>query len=231
MAGNAETLKLKKQENTSEKVENFMMRHRKPILIVGICILVAALAVCLFIGITDSIRKKALSVIDGIEYEYTKDLSNIDDAEFTKRQDTALEGLKPYLDKTGFAGVRANLLTADIYFAKKDYSNSLNYYLKAAHAGEKFYTAPICYYNAGVCSEEVGNTADAIAYYQSAADFQNFTLASHALFNAARVNETLGNYAEAVALYQKLVDSYASDSWTNLAQSRLVQLRIDGKAE
>ena len=32
-------------------------------------ILVLALAVCLFIGITDSIRKKALAAIDEIEYK------------------------------------------------------------------------------------------------------------------------------------------------------------------
>ena len=228
---NVETLKSKKQDDTTKKLENFMIRHRKPILISGICILVIALAVCLFIGITDSIRKKALAQIDEIEFNYTKNFSDITDDELSQRQTSALDGLKPYLEKKDFAGVRANMLTADIYFEKKDYTSALDYYLKAAQAGEKFYTAPICWFNAGVCSEELGKNSDAISYYQSAADFTNFTLASHALFNAGRVNETEGKYAEAVSMYQKLVDNYSSDSWTNLAQSRLVQLRIDGKAE
>ena len=231
MAENVETLKSKKQADTSKNLENFMIRHRKPILISGICIFVIALAVCLFIGITDAIRKKALAQIDEIEFNYTKNFSDITDDELSQKQTTALDGLKPYLEKKDFAGVRANMITADIYFAKKDYTNALDYYLKAVQAGEKLYTAPICLFNAGVCAEELGNNSDAISYYQSAADFTNFTLASHALFNAGRVNETEGNYAEAVSMYQKLVDNYSSDSWTNLAQSRLVQLRIDGKAE
>ncbi|MBO4319476.1 MAG: tetratricopeptide repeat protein [Treponema sp.] len=231
MAENVETLKLKKQENSTKKLENFMTRNRKPILISGICILVLALAVCLFLGITDSIRKKALAAIDEIEYTYTKNFNDMTEGELPQRQDTALESLKPYLEKKDFAGVRANMLSADIYYSKNDYASALDYYVKAAETGSKFYTASICYYNAAVCSEELGKTADAISYYQSAADDQNFTLASHALFNAARVNETEGNYAEAAALYKKMIDSYSSDSWTNLAQSRLVQLRIDGKTE
>ncbi len=230
MAENLET-KSKKQDNPTKKVENFMIRNRKPILIVGICIVAVAAAVCLFIGITDSIRKKGLAVIDDIEYEYTKNFTDLSDDEISQRQTTALDGLKPYLEKKDFTGVRANMISADICFAKKDYTSALDHYLKAAQAGEKFYTAPICWYNAAVCSEELGNTSDAISYYQSAADHQSFTLASHALFNAARVSESNGNEAEAVSLYQKLVDNYSSDSWTNLAQSRLVQLRIEGKAE
>ena len=231
MAENVETLKSKKQDDTSKKLENFMIRHRKPILISGICVLVIALGICLFIGITDSIRKKALAAIDEIEYTYTKNFSDLTDDELSQRQTTALDGLKPYLEKKDFAGVRANMLSADIYYSKKDYTNALDYYLKAVQAGENLYTAPICWYNAAVCSEELGNASDAISYYQSAADVPNFTLASHALFNAGRVNETEGNYSEAVAQYKKLVDNYSSDSWTSLAQSRLVQLRIDGKAE
>ncbi|MBP5441752.1 MAG: tetratricopeptide repeat protein [Treponema sp.] len=231
MADIVDNAKSKKQNNPTEKVENFMVRNRKPILIVGICVIVAALAVCLYLGISDSIRKKALAEIEDIEYNYTKNFSEITDDEIATRQDTALEALKPYLEKTNFAGVRANMICADIYFSKKDYTNALNYYLKAAQAGEKLYTAPINWYNAAVCSEELGNNSDAVAYYQSAADFRDFTLASHALFNAARIKEAEGNSDEAVVLYQKLVDDYSSDSWTNLGKSRLVQLRIEGKAE
>ena len=44
MAENLET-KSKKQDNPTKKVENFMIRNRKPILIVGICIVAVAAAV------------------------------------------------------------------------------------------------------------------------------------------------------------------------------------------
>ena len=146
-------------------------------------------------------------------------------------QDAAIGGLGPYLEKSGIVGVRANMLAADIYFQKKDWAAGRDAYLKAAGAGEKFYTAGICYYNAAVCCEELGDNQAAAGYYESASGKESFYLAPHALFSLARVSESLSDYAKAGDTYQKIIDSYSDDEFAKLAHSRLIALKSAGKLE
>ena len=87
----------------------------------------------------------------------------------------------------------------------------------------------MCWYNAAVCYEELGDTASAITYFQKAADTVGFGLASRALFNIGRIKDTAGDYEGAVTVYQQLNDAYPSDSWASLAMSRIIALRAEGK--
>ena len=123
------------------------------------------------------------------------------------------------------------MLAADIYFQKKDWAAGKDGYLKAAAAGEKLYTAPICYYNAGVCAEELGDNEAARSCYETAAEKEDFYLAPHALFNAGRVSEALSDFAKAKESYQKIIDSYSGDEFTKLAHSRLIALKAAGRLD
>lgn len=221
----------KKKDNSSaeKKVDGFMTRHRKPILIVALIIVAAAIGICVFVGIKDSQRKNKLSAIDSIEYSYIKDYDALSEEEIVSRQNEALDKLKEFETVGGVVGVRANMLAADICFAKKDFVNSKDYWIAAAEADKKAYTAPICYYNAGVCFEESGDNQTAATYYQMAVEDKSFLLVSKALLSLGRVKEASGDYAGAAELYQKMVDEYGADGWTKLAQSRLIQLKIEGK--
>ncbi len=215
--------------STEKKLESFMTRYRKPILISALVIVVAAIAVCVYVGIMDSNKKAGLAAVDSIEFTYTKDFDSLKEEEIVARQGHALDELKAYMDKKGVVGVRANMLAAEIAFAKKDFVNGKDYWIAAAEADKKSYTSPFCYYNAGVCYEETGDTKTAAEYYQMAIDNPAFLLVSRALFGLGRVREAEGNYSGAAEAYQKMVDEYGSDSWTNLAQTRLLQLKLDGK--
>jgi len=215
------------ENKTEENVENFINRNRKVILAVVGAIVVIAIAVSVFFGVSANVSKKNIDSIDAIEYSYIKNSSALSDEEVATRQALALDALKPYVSKKSVAGVRANMLSAEIAYAQKNYAEAFSYYLSAAEAGKKSYTAPLNYYNAAVCAEELGKDDDAVKYYEKAISYSDFLLKSHALFSVGRVNESLNNYEAAAEAYQKLIDSY-TDTWSDLAHSRIIDLRSKG---
>ena len=123
------------------------------------------------------------------------------------------------------------MLEAELAFETKDYKRARAAWLAVVKAGKKSYTAPLAYYNAAVCSEELGDVDSAIQYYQKAGDFEDFLLVAHSLFSLGRVKETKQDFKGAAVVYQKIVDKYPSDKWSDLAKSRLIALKADGKTE
>lgn len=219
----------KEKVNTSEKVDKFVSKNRKPILIGGIVVIAAAIAVCIIIAVTDNLKVKSISAIDSIEYTLTKGSYELSEEDLSSRQNETLGALNPYLSKSGVVGVRANMLAADVAFQKRAYEDSRNYWLKGAAAGKKSYTAAICYYNAGVCSEEMSDLDGAVENYTKASEEKYFYLVTHCLFSLGRVYETKNDVTNAAETYQKLADNYPADKWTDLAKSRLLALKAEGK--
>ena len=227
---NVLTLEKKKEITSAEKkVNGFMTRNRKPILVVAIVLVLAAIGICVYVGIMDSQRKAGIAAVDEIEYKYKNGFDALTEEEIVARQNEAMDSLSSYTDKKGVVGVRANMLAADISFAKKDYLGSKDFWIAAAEADTKAYTSPISYYNAGVCYEESGDNQTAASYFQKAIDNDSFLMEPRALFGIARAKEASGDYAGAAESYQKMLDDFSTDEWTDLAQTRLIQLQIEGK--
>ncbi len=230
MSENVITMKSeKKEKNAEKKLEGFVSKNRKLLLIIFCVLVLAAVVLCVCLAVRDFGIKKGIKAVDSIEYSYTKDSENLSEEEIAERKNSAIAELSAYVSKSGVVGTRANLLAADIYFSQKNYEEALNSYKKAASSSKKAYTSPVACYNAGVCSEELGNLEDAYNFYALACDSEDFYLVSHALFTQGRVAEKLENYENAKNAYSKLVDSYPDDEWTELAQSRLIALKIAGK--
>lgn len=234
MADNVYSMKknLKNQKNakdTEEQVGTFVEKNHKPIIIISILICVAVIGVCIAYAVIENTNKSNIAKIDAIEYALTKNGSGLTDEEIATRQTAALDAIAPYLKKSGIAGVRANMLAADVSMQKKDYKNSCTYWIAAAEDGKKSYTAPICYYNAAVCSEELNDNQAAETYYTKASEAKDFLLITHTLFSLGRVQETSGDVKKAAATYKKMIDTYPNDGWTKLAQSRLISLEANGK--
>ncbi len=228
--GNGKTDKEEKK-GSQERLESFMMRNRVPLLALLACLVFVAVALCVVFGVSDMNRRKDLAALDAIEFSFTKGNSDLSDSDLSARQDAAMNSLSTYMGKKGIVGARALMLAADIQLQKKDWSAGKDSYLKAAAAAEKYYTSAICYYNAGVCAEELGDNQSALSYYEIAAGKEDFYLAPHALFNVGRISETLADYAKAKDSYQKIIDSYSGDEFSKLAHTRLIALKVAGKVE
>ena len=219
--------------DTEKKVEGFITRHRPLFLGLLITLVVGILALITIIAIHEQSTKKDLAAISTTEFALTKALPDgYTQLDVASRQETALAELEKYINKSGIVGVRANMLYADIAYQNADYANALDHYVSAATLSKKNYTAPLCWFNAGVCAEEIGNVADALNYYQSAVDYSGeFLLVSHALFSIGRIKDASGDCTGAAEAYQKLVDGYEGTTWAKLAQSRLIDLKADGLIE
>ena len=219
------------EQTASKKLAGFIEK-RKVGFIATLAVFVCALiGYIIFATVANNNKVKGLQAIDEITYEMTDKSSDLSETEIAARLSTGLEKASAYTKKGGIVGARANMLCADITFQQKKYAESAEYWKAAAEKSKKSYIAPLCYFNLAVCCEETGNTDDAATYYKLAADNNSFVMRTHAMFSYGRLLEAKGDYATAAAAYTELNDNFSGDSWADLAKSRLIALKKDGKIE
>ena len=219
------------KSTASAKLNGFLEKNRKPVLITFIVVLVLVIGFIAAAVVVSSTSKKALAAIEGYYYEMMDSSTSLEDAEITKRATECIENIAPYAKKSGIAGVRANMLSAELSYFLNDYENAVSYYTAAIAKGKKAYTAPVCYFNMAAAYEELGKLSDAAEAYRTAAEFADFGMASHAYFSLGRVLEAQGDYAGAVEAYTTLNDKSSDDDWSHLAKTRIIELQSQGKAE
>ncbi len=197
-------------------------------------ILVAGILAIVAVGVVSSMNEKAvkagLTEIDKITDEYaTLKFSETTD---TAKEDELIAKAQAVADKNGpvVVKVRANILVAEIQYGRKNYEAARAAWLAAAEADKKSYTFGLCNYQCGICSDELGDYDNAVAYLNAAAESEDFADVPRALFNIGRIEESRGNYEKAAETYKKLFADYPSDQWATLAKSRLISLSVDGKA-
>ena len=222
-----------KSENktASAKLNGFLEKNRKSVLITFLVVLVIVIGFLCFEIIKTATSKKALAQVETLYYELIKDSSDLDDAAIAKRATECIEKLASYTKKGGIAGVRANMLSAELAYTQSDYEGAIAYYDAAISKGKKSYTAPICLYNKASCLEELGNLEEAEKAYRAAGDFAEFGMAAHAYFSLGRVLEAEGKFAEAAEAYKGVSDKFSDEDWGYLAKTRLIELKALGKIE
>ena len=219
------------EQTASKKLAGFIEKRKKVFIISLIVLVCLLIGYVIFASVANSNKIKGLQAIDEITFEMTDKSSDIDEAEISARLNTAFEKASAYTKKTGIVGARANMLCADITYQQKKYAESAEFWKAAAGKAKKTYLAPLCYFNLAACYEETGNNDDAAAYYKLAADNNSFVVRTHAMFSYARLLEAKGDYTTAAAAYTELYDNFAGDAWADLAKSRLIALKKDGKIE
>lgn len=221
----------KNEETSSVKLNAFIEKNKKVLLTVLVVIVCAVVALVAVSAVSSNGSEKALSAIDEISYTLTHESSALEASELDARRADALGKLAAYTSKGGIAGARANMLCAEIVYQQEKYEDSINYWKATANKSKKSYLAPIAYYNIATCYEELNKLDDAAANYKLAADSKDFTLKGHAKFNYGRVLEAQGKYADAVTAYTELNDELPDDTWAKLAKTRIITLKVEGKAE
>ena len=214
----------------SAKLNGFLEKNRKPLLISFIVVLVLVIGFIAAAVILSSNSKKNLAAVEACYYELMDTSTSLEDSEVTKRATECVEKLAAYTNKGGIAGVRANMLCAELTYLLSDYESAAAYYEAAIAKGKKAYTAPVCYYNLGASYEELGKLSEAADAYKAAAEFEDFGMASHAYFSLGRVREAQGDYAGALEAYTSLNDKFSDDDWSHLAKTRIIELQSEGKA-
>ncbi len=236
------------QENKdlAQKVNDFLLANRKPVLIILVCILLAVLASITVYAVSAKMKQQAIADVERVIYDLEEfktkykaedektDDKKADDSEKTAEvpeaikaeEDKTIEKLLSFTAKrsTSYSAFRANTAIAEIYFQRKSYEDALKYYELAAHSVESAYTAGLAYFNAAACADELSNNEKALELYEKASAIKDFPLVPRALFNAGRVYEALGQTEKAVNTYNKLLETYPKNDWALLAKSRIIFL-------
>lgn len=212
----------------SQKLNDFIMKFRLVFIAVLIAFVVFFAGILTYTTITEKRATGAYEKTEKLvkDWEIAKGASDL--SGLSAKEDEIIQGLLAVAksNKSSFAGARANMSIAEIYFSRKDWKNAEDYYLAAAKADTKAYTQGICLYNAAVCSDEQGNEDAAIELFNKTISLEDFALKSRAYFNIGRIEEQRSHAEAAITAYQKLAEQFPDDEWTKLAKSRIIALQI-----
>ena len=212
------------QSSAAEKVSAYIDAWRPGLIALLIAAVVGVGAYAAGVALVARADKNGLAAVDTISYNLTEGSASLSDAELAERRNTALSALEPYRSKRRITGVRANMLAAEVAYAKEDFAQAASYWLAAAAKGKNSYTAPLAYFNAAVCFENTGDLDNAVKNYKTAAETEDFLLFSRASFCCGRTMEKQGNADAALEVYNKLYGKTPDDSWAKLAKSRIIAL-------
>jgi len=224
----------------NEKVNDFVQKNRRALLIVVLAIIVILIGFITALSVNSKIQEKAFSKIDDFNTRYealqsyiggdaaAQDAATAQDTAAKQADISALQNeLAAFAKKnTGFAAARAYSLSANIFEAQQNWAEAEKAWSACAKAAPKSYLAPVAVFNAAVAAEEQGNTDSAIGLYTQAMGYgDSFPAAARAQFSVARLEESRSNKDAALTAYRNLVSKWPNDPvWTNLAQSRIMVL-------
>lgn len=220
---------IEEKKTVSENVGGFLTKYRLVFLGLIVCLIVVAVIWGIFSSVSSSSHQKGLNQLDSIIYT----LSKAEGESIATTKETSLPQILELAEKNkgNIVGLRANMAAAELYFSEEKWAEARSCWIAAAQSDKTAYTAPICYYNAAVCSEELGEPDAAIEYYQSALASETCEFKPHILFSLGRLYEGKEDFVAASENYLNLQNNYPSDSWTSVAESRLLALRVEGKIQ
>lgn len=213
----------------SKKLAGFIEKNKKAFIAILIILVCCLAGYIVFASVSSSTKAKGLQALDEISFEMTNKSSDLTEAEIATRLSTAFDKASAYTGKSGIVGARANMLCAEITYQQKKFAESADFWKATAEKAKKSYLAPLAYFNVAACYEEIGKADEAVENYKLAADNNDFVMRTHAMFNYGRLLEEKGDYAAAAAAYNELNDAFPGDTWADLAKSRLIALKKDGK--
>lgn len=221
------------KKTATDVVNNFIVTYRKFFIILISVLIVAAIAVGIFMGVKKTINQKGFASLDEITFEFSSAKQTLTGDELTAKETEIAKKAIELADanKKNSVGARAYMFAADVDFQKKNWEQARALWISAAEANKKAYTSALSYYNAAICSEELADLESAIKYFEIASENKDFSLKNKALFQLGRVQEENNAFADAVKTYNKLCDVSPDDSYASLAKSRIISLQAEEKAE
>jgi len=215
--------------NFGDKINNFVQKNRKGILISVSAVFILIAGLIVFLSLQDVLNKKAIGEVEELSSRFNDVRYYIEDEQSASEIEALLADLNVFAaNKRGIAGSRAWSMIAQIYSGRKDWQQAESAWLNAAKTGDKTYLAPISLFNAAVAAEEQGKLEQAVQLLeQSVAHPFEFPAAPHAQFSIGRLYEEMNDYPAAVEAYRAVLINWQDiPIWQNLARSRIAAIEI-----
>ena len=217
-----------KNKKINEKLIDFIQQNRKFLLAAVLGIVVVFIGLIAGISIRETLQTKAISTLEGFRERYEDLRNEINETSKEEEVQTLVDELKTFASGNGsYAGAQGYALLGNIYGDKKSWAEAEESWTNAARKAAKTYLAPVSLFNAAAAAEEQGSIEQAIRLYTECIGYPDFSAVSRAQFAIGRLEESLNNYEAAITAYQGVVNNGQNDQdWVNLAQSRIIFLRI-----
>lgn len=225
----------KEKKPFSEKLTDFIGTHRKPIIGIGIAVVVVIAAVGIYTVVSGNIASDSSRAMDLADQKFQAWWQETDEQKKADAEKALIADLDTIAEKwpKTIAAQRALLRKSTILSQKKDYAEAEKAALDAFERNKKSYAAPVALQLAAISAEEAGNIDAAIAHYTTITKdyLKDNPSAPSALFNLGRLQEEKKDYVAAVESYNQLVSSFGDSDWALLAKNRLIYLKSQGLAE
>lgn len=206
----------------SGKVIQWGQKHYRQISLAAIVILGIIVAAVGYRYIDGRSELKGFTLLSQASRHYTEKIQGEDTAE------TAYEAVKPdfenilddYAHKD--AGKMARKTLADICFNAGQYDRAIALYQKSLKDFKKepFYHS-IILGDLALAYEANNNEAEAIQYFQQAANAPEAAFPEQALFHLASLYEKEGKSEQSRKLYEKIIAEYTGSIYTDIVKERI----------
>lgn len=217
------------QTNTGNgKVGAFLQAKSKVFGIISITLVILVAIFAVMLSVIDSSSVKKIAIVDNLSKRWEA-IKDQDVNSVSAERDAILTELSIYTTGIGaFSKSKALSLSAEIYAVSSDWIKAEESYFSAYKANTKSFQAPIALYNAACMAENRGDTTRALELYSLCDSLygDSFYQMPRVLFSIARLQETLNDFSAANATYQRMLDDWPDDNWTDLANSRILAIKI-----
>jgi len=223
----------KAKVSISSRLLGFVQEARFIIMVIGVALIVAVIAILIVNQINSNRLADATSLSDRLatlqsDWESTPDDAKKSSirAEFIAQRNKIIAAYP-----SSYYHQRAIYLDASMLYASKSYEEAEKAFISACDIKKDSYLASVCLFNASASAESGQHLDRALTILQRLVkDYKDTGCeVPRALFNIGRLLEANNAFKDAVASYQRIVDEYPSSDWTKFARDRIIVLKTEQK--
>lgn len=222
------------KKTVSSRVNAWLMKYRLILLTVVGLLIVAAIVFAVVYTVDLNSKKNGFNTLDDLQYQYVNVINENSEDERTDEQKEKIQEILVQVknlaakNAKNAVGSRSYMFEAEIEFMNNDFASAKNSWLNAASSNEKAYTAPLCWYNAAVCYENLGEIDKAIELLLKSVERKDFSMKARALYSLGRIEDQRKNYVKAAEYYNQLFSEFDGTSWAQFAKDRLIAFEAEG---
>ncbi|MCR4939454.1 MAG: tetratricopeptide repeat protein [Treponemataceae bacterium] len=222
------------KKTISSRLNAWLTKYRFILLCVIGLLIVASVVFAVIYMVDNNNKKTGFNALDDLQYQYVNLKNETNPAEETDEQKAKVQEIliqvKNLADENSGnpVGSRSYMFEAEIEYGTGDYAAAKDSWLKAVSANEKAYTTPLCWFNASVCCENLGDVDGAVELLLKALERKDFSMKARALYSLGRIEDQREDYAKAAEYYTRLSDEYGDQTLGQVAKSRLIMFETEG---
>lgn len=222
----AEKKEISFQNRVEDRLTLFLRKNRNVLIISSAAIVLALVILIIVLSVGSSRTEANQQRIDELSVQYDEWVAA---EEGIALPENLVADLSEVADtkKSAYPALKAEYLLALISADQDQWSDAKAHLETIVSNGSETYLGSLALFNLGIVSEESGDAAAALEYYQEVYDSTggNAAESARALLSVARLHEANGDNELASAVLQQLADEYPESEYAKLALSHLVLLK------